>query len=169
MCSFVCHSKTCWASSCCTRVHKSFTLHNGLFAKAPCYFRTREAKSPKCLILCSLAICHCFTASIACVITPPVHWALSIMRSITRSEWKARHLWGWLFSTGVTPNMMVRWYNQLRGVLFGYCRWKTSYSFIHFSRNGATKSFFWWKTPAINHQILAFFLNKILVKNSLLR
>lgn len=52
------------------QVHKSFTLRNGLFAKALCYLGTREAQSPKCLMLCSLAICHCFTASNVCVITP---------------------------------------------------------------------------------------------------
>lgn len=50
--------------------HKSFTLPNGLFAKAVCYLGTREAQTPKCLMLCSLAICHSFTAGIACVITP---------------------------------------------------------------------------------------------------
>lgn len=52
------------------KVCKSFTLCNGLFAKSLCYLGTREAQSPKCLMLCSLAICQCFTASGGCVITP---------------------------------------------------------------------------------------------------
>lgn len=53
-----------------SKVPKSFTLCNGLFAKSLCYLGTREVQSPKCLMLCSLAICPCFTTSGACVITP---------------------------------------------------------------------------------------------------